>query len=312
VTSPPRPPTTTPAQERVVDEVLGWGRPRPVAPSGLVDELRGRFDNAFREAQGTTAGGSRAGGPSGRRTVPVRALVGDPRPGGTEAFTHDRDTLRGVLLTRSFARDVELGQTGEPADVAAAVADEVAAERPADPGSASVWWNAAPRPARDDILAEVGGVLADLRLLWPPLGEGHLAVAVRRQLRTPALEPDLVLTARPDLVLDSPRRDDRARALVVVTRSGMPRPAEDRALARATALVHTLADGRPPFRWAVLHLTDGRFEPEDLDAEVLAATAAQLGRRAARYLSDERPTGWSTVGDPDADRPRSRGRGGAR
>ena len=312
MTSPARPPTTTPAQARVVDEVLGWGRPRPVAPTGLVDELRGRFDRAFRAAQGTTAGGSAADGPSVRRTVPVRALIGDPRPGDAGAFSHDRDTLRGVLLTRSFARDVELGQAGEPADVVAAVAGEVAAERPADPGSASVWWNAAPRAARDDILAEVVGVLADLRLLWPPLGEGHLAVAVRRQLRTPAVDRDLVLTARPDLVLDSPRRDDRARALVVVTRSGMPRPAEDRALIRATALVHTLADGRPPFRWAVLHLTDGRFESEDLDPEVLTATAAELGRRAAWYRSEARPEGRTTVAAPDADRSSSRGRGGAR
>ena len=302
----------TPAQQRVVDEVLGWGRSRPVVPTGLVEEVRGRFDRAFRAAHASTAGVSAEGGPSVRRTVPVRSLVGEPRSGDVEAFTHDRDTLRGVLLTRSFARDVELGQTGAPADVVAAVAGEVAAERPADPGSASMWWNASPRPVREEILTEVVAVLADLRLLWPPLGEGHLAVAVRRQLRTPVAEGSLVLTARPDLVLDSPRRDERARALVVVTRSGMPRPAEDRALVRATALVHTLADSRPPFRWAVLHLTDGRFESEDLDPEVLVATAAELGRRAAQQLSEDGAEGRSTVGDPDLQRPTSRGRGGAR
>lgn len=305
MTSPPRPPTSTPAQARVVDEVLGWGRPRPVVPSGLVDELRGRFDAAFGEARGGTVAG-----PPIRRTVPVRALVAGATSGIAGTITHDRDTLRGILLTRSFARDVELGQAGEPEDVVAALAGEVAAERPADPGSASVWWNAAPRPSRDDIVAEVVGVLADLRSLWPPLTDAHLAVAVRRQLRTPAAGQALVLTARPEVVLDSPRRDERARALVLVTRSGMPRPTEDRALVRATALVQALADGRPPFRWVVLHLTDGRLEPEDLDHEVLLTTAAELGRRAARYLSEDSQRSRSTAADPDPDRSTSRVRGG--
>jgi len=291
----------------VVDEVLAWGRPRPVIPPGLVAELRGRFDAAIAQLQGGTAAG-----PTVRRTVPVRALVADTVPGGTEAFTHDRATLRGVLLTRSFARDVERGQTGEPEDVVATVADEVAAERPADPGSASTWWNAAPRRSRDDIVAEVVGVLSDLRTLWPPLIDAHLAVAVRPQLGARAGGDALVLTARPDLVLDSPRRDDRARALVVVTRSGMPRPPEDRALVRAMALVQTLAADRPPFRWAVLHLTDGRLEPEDLDPEVLLATATELGRRAARYLVEDAATGRPAGGDAHPERSGSPTRRGPR
>ncbi len=306
MTSPPRPSTSTPAQARVVDEVLGWGRPRPVVPSGLIEELRGRFDAAFGEARR----GRPAGAPI-RRTVPVRALVAGVASGVTGTITHDRDTLRGILLTRSFARDVELGQTVAPEDVVVAVAGEVAAERPGAPGSASVWWNAAPRTSRADIVAEVVGVLADLRSLWPSLIEANLAVAVRRQLRTPAAGQALVLTARPELVLDSPRRDARARALVVVTRSGMPRPPEDRALVRATALVQTLVDGRPPFRWAVLHLTDGRLESEDLDPEVLLTTAAELGRRAACYVTEDRPTGRSTAGDRVPDRPTPPVRGGA-
>lgn len=302
---PPRPPTSTPAQARVVDEVLGWGRPRPVVASGLVDELRAHFDAALDQAHG----GSTAAAPI-RRTVPVRALVAATPSGDTTPITHDRDTLRGIVLTRSFARDVELGQAARIEEVVAAVADEVAAERPADPASASRWWNAAPRPARDDLVTEVVGVLTDLRALWPPLTGGHLAVTVRRQLRAPAAAQALVLTARPDLVIDSPRRDERARALVVVTRSGMPRPSEDRALARATAVVQTLADGRPPFRWVVLHLTDGRLEVEDLDPEVLLATTAELGRRAARYLAEDGSAGRVTAGGPDRSWSPSRRPGG--
>ena len=314
MTTPPRPPTTTPAQARVVEEVLGWAQPRPLIPAGLVAALRGGFGEAFDDAFGDAVGEAGAGpvaDPTRRRAVPVRALLADPTSGDPGSIAHDRDTLRGILLTRSFARDVELGHLGAPEVMVATVADEVAAERPADPGSASLWWNAAPRSVRDDIVAEVVDVVADLRSLWPPLTAAGLSIAVRRQLRAPVGDDALLLTARPDLVLDSPRRDERARSLVVVTRSGMPRPPEDRALVRATALVQTLADGRPPFRWVVLHLTDGRLESEDLQPEVLLATATELGRRAAGFLVREAATESPVVAATRSDRSGTHtGRGG--
>jgi hypothetical protein len=307
VSAPPRPPTTTPAQSRVVEEVLGWGQPRPLVPAGLAAAVRARLDGAVAEALGGAVDR-----PTVRRAVPVRALVADPASGGGGPIGQDRDTLRGILLGRSFARDVELGQTGATEDVVAAVAAEVASERPGDPGSPSTWWNAAPREVREGVVAEVVGVLADLRSLWPPLSGTHLTVTVRRQLRTTAGGDALLLTARPDLVLDSPRRDDRARALVVMTRSGMPRPPEDRALVRAMAVVQTLADDRPPFRWAVLHLTDGRVETEDLDAEILLTTATALGQRAAGHLTAEAGPGGATGGLALEGRGSARGARGAR
>jgi hypothetical protein len=278
VSTPTRPPTATAAQARVVDELLAWGRPRPVAPEGLVEVLDRRLSAAI--AAGLDASD---GPPPGRRVLSVRALTA----GTSDAegpFIHDRDTVRGILLGESFARDVERQHVGPPRAVVAAVADELAAERPADPASASAWWNAAPPSQRSDLLAEIDGVLADARLLWPPLPRDHLDVAVRPHLRIAVGGGPVQLSARPDLVLDSPRRDERARALVVVTRTGMPRPPQDRALARATALVHTLSTGRPPFRWVVLHLTDGRFEVEDLDPQVLAETAERIGTQAASSL----------------------------
>ncbi|MFO7779132.1 MAG: hypothetical protein R6V28_12325 [Nitriliruptoraceae bacterium] len=292
MSAPARPPTTTAAQARVIDEVLAWGRPRPPVPVGLVAALEQRLDAAI--AAGTDQAG---GSPVARRVLGVRALVAAGTSGRQEPLVHDRATLRGILLGRSFARDVEGGHVGSPERVVAAVADELAAERPADPASASAWWNAAASTVRAALLAEIGEVLADVRSLWPRLPGDHLDVVVRPQVRAAVDGGRVLLAARPDLVLDSPRRDGRARALVIVTRTGMPRPLQDRALARATALVHTLATGRPPFRWVVLHLTDGRLEVEELDAQVLVDSAERIGAQAARTLAGTRSRGGSGNGD---------------
>jgi len=282
VSVPARPPTTTVAQARVVEEVLAWGRPRPPAPGGLADALAQRLDAAI------TAGAGQAGAsPAGRRVLAVRALVAELTPHGPPA--HDRATVRGILLGRSFARDVEARHLGPAEAIVTSVADELAAERPADPASASAWWNTADHTVRVGLLTEISDVLSDVRLLWPPLPERHLDVRVRPQLRAAVAGGRVLLAARPDLVLDSPRRDARARAVVIVTRTGMPRPLQDRALTRATALVQTLAAGRPPFRWVVLHLTDGRLEVEELDPDVLMDTADSVGAQAARALASTVP-----------------------
>lgn len=279
MSEPARPPTATAAQARVVEEVLAWGRPRPIAPSGLVPALARRLDAAFAGGTGPAAG------PPTRGMLAVRGLVGSGTWSLEAPFVHDRATVRGILLGRSFARDVEQRHGASVGDLVAAVADELAGERPADPASASAWWNTAPAARRRELMAEIADVLADVRTLWPPLPREHLDVTVRPQVRVPIGAGAVLLAARPDLVLDSPRHDDRARALVVVTRTGMPRPVQDRALVRATALVQTLATGRPPFRWVVLHLTDGRLETEDLDAQVLLATAERIGTLAARSVA---------------------------
>ena len=261
---------TTPAQERVLEEVLGWGRPRPAVPPELLMRLRAQLEAAV----------------VGQRPDPVPAtlhLAAVLRGGAARSrpWRHDRDTVRGILLGRVFARDVERGHTVPPDTVVAEVAAELAAERPGDPASASAWLNAAGAAGRGELQREVVGVLSDVRTLWPALDRDRLVVQVRPTLRVEVAPGPTVITFQPDLVLDSPRTDERARSLVIVTRTGMPRPREDRDRARATALMTALATRRVPFRWVVLHLTDGRAEVEELDAGVLSDTARWVGERVA-------------------------------
>lgn len=231
-------------------------------------------------------GGGRPSDPTAaaaRRTFHLKAVLDGQHAGNgpRQRRPHDAASVRGVLLGQAFAADVAASHHPAVEEVVAGTLAAVGSERPADPGSASAWLNACPREEREHLSTEVAAVLADVRTLWPPLPREHLTVEVRGTRRVRLDSDRVTVVARPDVVLDSHRRDERARAVVVITRTGMPQPVADRRLARASALVHTLATGRPPFRWILLHLTDGRLEVEDLAMDVLHATAADLGQRLA-------------------------------
>ncbi|MFU8840226.1 MAG: hypothetical protein ACNA8R_05845 [Nitriliruptoraceae bacterium] len=273
----------TAAQRRLRDEVLGWGGDRPRIPAGLAGELADAV-------AGAVAAGCSGSAPvaSARRAVSAVMLA---RPPGTAPLSgHDARTVRGLLLTEVVAEDLAGGHRGELATVLDRAVVQLASARPGDPASASAWWNAAAPGGRAAIRAEVEAIAAQLRAIWPPLDPDQVRVSVRPRLRAPIPGQRVDLTARPLVVVDSRRRDERARAVVLVARTGMPRPQEDRLVARVTALVATLAAGRPPFRWGVLHVTDGRVEVEDLDADLLLATAATAGSRVGTVL-DGAPIG---------------------
>ncbi|MEX2549533.1 MAG: hypothetical protein WD638_04845 [Nitriliruptoraceae bacterium] len=296
--------TTTPAQERLVDEVFAWGQERPRVSVDAVATLRATLDRVVgavveRAAEAAGSYDTGAATPATVATFTASMLASEGAHSAGEPWRQDRTTVRGLALKQAFARDVEAGHTDPPGEVATAVLTSLARERPGDPASASHWLNTQGREVRGSIRDEIASVLADIRSLWPPLPREQLDLAVAPVLRIPVADGRVILTARPDLVLDSRHRDDRARALVLVTRAGMPRPAADRALARTHALLVALWSGRLPFRWGSLHLTDGRVEVEDLDVEVLRAAAETIGARIAASCEVSGGPG-STVGDPGA------------
>jgi hypothetical protein len=276
-------PALTAAQRRVRDEVLAWGGDRPVVPATLVADVGAALANAV------AAGMPPSTGARGRQVVGASTLARPPGTGPPQR--HDAATVRGVLLAAVVAADLAAGQVGDVTAVVARAVEDLGSARPGDPASPSTWWNAASPAERDAIRDEVVAVCADLRGLWPPLDADRARVSIGPGLRATVPGQPVVLTARPLVVVDSPRRDERARAVVLVARTGMPRPREDRLLARITALVLTLATGRPPFRWGILHVTVGRLEVEDLDADVLLATAATAGARVGTVLADRAALG---------------------
>lgn len=295
----PRPATGTAAQARVLDEVLGWGAPRPEVAPALAERLLARTTDAVAGWLEARAAAGHAAPLVVTKTRLARlacdGLQRDPVP-----YTHAWANARGTLAHAAIEQDVDGARGAAPASVAAAAWERLASDRAGDPASLAAWLNARPPDERERLTAEVAGLLAAFREVWPDLDVPGLRVRAEGRVQVHLGGRAVRLQGVPDLVVTSPVRDGRARTLVVDLKTGMPRGQQERDELRFYALLLTLHDGLPPFRWATLHVTEGRLEAEDLSEAVLATAADRVAdaiRQATRLLGgpgDEllRAGGW--------------------
>lgn len=268
----------TPARRRLASELLGWGADRPVADRRWVGSLREQLESGLATIGpdlDAVASEQRRGHLLVTKTrldrVVCDGLQLDARP-----FEHTRASVRGILAHAVIERDWDLAREIPVADVVAEVWHDQASRRPGDPASLSAWMNDRSADEIRELQQELAELAEGFREVWPELPD---TVVQRRaeQAHEVALAGGRVkLFGRPDLVLDSRRKDDRARALVVDLKTGRPRSEHDRHELRFYALLVTLATGVPPFRWATYYVTEGRHEAEDLRPEALEATARRI------------------------------------
>jgi hypothetical protein len=152
----------------------------------------------------------------------------------------------------------------------------LATQRPSDPASIGAWLNARDGGERATLLEEAAVLLAGFREVWPELRGAPLRVRTEQRIVVMLGGRAVQLQGVPDLLVDSPVEDGRARRLIVDLKTGMPRGQRDRDELRFYALLATLAGGSPPFRWATLYVTEGRLEHEDLSEAVLATAADRV------------------------------------
>jgi hypothetical protein len=287
----PGPPVATEAQRRLLHDLVGWGEPRPHVPDGLVARARGALDAAAAEhAAATELLGARDPRPLTITKTRLSRLVCDGLQLDPEPYTHSLANARGTLAHAAIEDDLGEGRHRDPAEVVASSWHRLASDRPGDPASLSAWLNAQGPDERAELVAEVVALVGSFREVWPELGSA-VALAAERRISVELAGGTVRLWGVPDLVLSSPREDDRARALVVDLKTGMPRPQQDRDELRFYALLHALATGRPPFRWATLYVTEGRHEAEDLDEALIDATVRRVVDaivQAVRLLPFER------------------------
>lgn len=286
------------ARDRLRDELLGWGQPRPRVGPDAAARLRAAVEDGLAELGDDLDAAAVA---TGRRQLLVTktrldrlACDGwqlDPAP-----FVHSRANVRGTLAHKVIEHDLD-GPAADPSACAAVVDrawHELAVRSPGDPASVSAWLNACHPDDAAALREEVAGLLGTFREVWPPLPAA--AVDVRTEIRLDVTLADgrVRLQGTLDLLLDSPRRDDHARALVVDFKTGIPRSGHDRAEVRFYALLAALATGRMPFRWATFYVTEGRPEAEDLHGPTLDATVHRVVdavRQAARLTAVRSGTG---------------------
>jgi hypothetical protein len=289
-----RPMTSTLAQERLVDELLAWGRPRPLVPDGLVERVLTHLTQAVGEWLDLRA----LAAPGTRRPLLITktrltrttcdGLQRDPSP-----YAHSWANARGTLTHAAIELDVDGQRASTSVDVAQRAWQRLATDRAGDPASLATWLNARDAGERALLLEEAAALLDGFREVWPDLAGGVVEVRTEQRLLAELGGGAIRLQGVPDLVVSSQRRDGHARTLIVDLKTGMPRGQQDRDELRFYALLALLRDGIPPFRWATFYVTEGRLEHEDLSEAVLSAAAVRVAdsvRQAARIVRVELAT----------------------
>jgi hypothetical protein len=269
----PAPRVETPAQRRLVEELLGWGGARPAVDDALAAQLV----DAIEQGIAPVAAAAEARGrpvlvtKSRLEWLACDGLALDPEP-----FVYTRASVRGILAHAVIERDWERQRVDASDALVHAVWNETASRAPGDPTSLSTWMNALPAEPAAALRVELVDLLESFREVWPPLDGDAVQIAVEPGYARSFMDGRVRLYGRPDLVLSSPVDDDRARVLVVDLKTGRPRPEHDRQELRFYALLATLVSGTPPFRWATYYVTEGRYESEDLRVATLDAAARRV------------------------------------
>jgi hypothetical protein len=280
------------ARTRLREELFAWGQERPVVDPAVAGLLRVRLEDAL---AGLGDDLDAAATSTGRHQLLVTKtrldrLACDGWARHPAPFEHTEANVRGTLAHRVIERHLDGGgadEAPEPSLVAAAWR-ELAARSPGDPRSISAWLNACPRDQADRLRDEVAGLLATFREVWPDLPPDTVQVRTEKRLDVTLADGRVRLQGTLDLLVDSWRRDDRARALVLDFKTGVARSDHDRAEVRFYALLAVLATGRLPFRWATFYVAEGRPEVEDLHPATLEATSSRVVdavRQAARLAA---------------------------
>lgn len=276
------------ARQRLREGLLGWGQPRPVAPSRLAGQLRAELEAGLADLDLEPVVRERRGRRLWVTKTRLDRLVCDGYQLDARPFEHTWASARGSLAHKAIERDWRLRADHRPHEVVQVAWQELATDRPGDPRSLAAWLNALDTQRARRLREEVGDLLAGFREVWPPLERVEVEAEPRLRLRLAGGR--VVMLGMPDVVLRSPRRDEYCRTLVVDLKTGQPRSDHDRHELRFYALLVTLADGRPPFRWATHYVTEGRSEWEDLRAETLRVTVRRVldgVRQAVRIAAAE-------------------------
>ncbi len=284
-----RPVTATAAQARLVDEVLAWGAERPAPPADLSERLLARMGPAIADWLAVRAADpAHAERPLLITKTRLSRLVCDGLQQDPEPYVHGWANVRGTLVHAAIEADVGGARDEDAGRVVEHAWHRLATDRPGDPRSVGAWLNARDAGERDTLVAESTTLLAGFREVWPELTGAPLRVVAERRLAVMLGGRAVRLQGVPDLLVESPVDDGRARRLIIDLKTGMPRGQRDRDELRFYALLATLAGGTP-FRWATLYVTEGRVEQEDLAEPVLATAAERVAdavHQAVRLAGD--------------------------
>lgn len=272
---------TTPAQQRVLDELLAVGAPRPVPDADLPGRLRERLEEGLAEAAELV--------PPGQQLVlnksRLAALACDGRYldllEGDFAWTVEM--VRGKLAHLAIDLDWFTGRDGDPGELVSRAWADLAGRSP----SLATFLAGLDAIDAATLHHEALSLVTEFRDLWPVLPRSsatRLEVSVAASFASRRIQ----VRGRPDLILGTARRD-RAEVIVIDLKTGWRRPLRDRQDLRLYALLLTLKYGVAPFRVGTYYVTEGAWDVEDVTEPMLEAAVRHViagAERAARLTYD--------------------------
>jgi hypothetical protein len=269
------------AGEPLLDRLRITGRPRPAAHPELVQRLRTVLESGL-----ALEGASRPPSPltvTKDRLHRVLTCEDHAPDGGFGPRTFSTALACGALIDLLFRQLVTVGVIGDPmADALDALAVD---DRRAD---LLAWIEQLTGPQRDELRAEVERQAEGLRRRWPVLDPAWLP-RTQEAIRVRLAEGAVELSARVDLAIGLPARDQASVALVEVT-SGTPR-IERRSDRHFAALLEALRSPAPPFVVATYYTRTGELDVDPVTDELLVGAARRTlaGARRLRQEQDGVP-----------------------
>jgi hypothetical protein len=267
------------------------GRPRPAARPELTRTLWGLLESELarslsgRAAEDPVGASVSHGSPlqlpvlvTKDRLTRVLACEAHQAPTGSEATAFSSALACGSLIDVLFRQLVTVGSIGDPMEDGLA-ALEVDARR----SDLWAWIESLAGPERDELRAEVERQADGLCRRWPVLDPVWLP-RTQESLRARSDGGAVELSARVDLVIGRPARDEGSVAIVEV-KSGSRR-VEHRSDLHFYALLEALRSPAPPFVVATYYSRTGELDVDPVTDELLVS-AARRTAVGSRLLVDQ-------------------------
>ena len=289
----------TPTQARVCAELLDLGGTRPEFDRQLAVRLRNELDSKARSAL-ARSGTSSPSGPAparpllmmSKRTLALihqceRLLIADQQ----EPFEWTAATACGTVAHKAIELGIHIDEQVSPTRLVALAIDRIIDD---DQGpaqwlvTASEGERAELRSAAIDAVTKFDDSFPPIRIGWRPRVESRL----RLSLAGGGIE----LSGKVDLALGQGKPTTNGvetRTMIIDLKTGGP-GVHHAADLRFYALLETVRVGVPPFRLASFYLDAGEWRCEDVDEDLLWATARRttdgIERLVALQLAGEEPT----------------------
>jgi hypothetical protein len=263
----------TPAQRRLLEELLAIDEPRPEPEPGLADRLRRLIEESI--------GGAAAAVPPGERLrlhkSALAALACDGRYLDlVEApFAWEVPMVRGKLAHRAVELDWRTGREHDPAELVGRAWSDLAME-----SGLGEFLGGLDAMTAGMLRSDAEQFLTEIRDVWPPIPSTwspRFEQAVVARFRNGAIE----VRGKTDLTIGRIRAD-RRQMVVIDMKTGWRRPQEERQDLRLYGLLLTLKHGVEPYRLATYYLAEGAWDAEDVTPEVLESAARRVADSVKR------------------------------